>query len=164
VFAGVIAGEAAALPLKQAVGQSSAAGRGALDRTVFAKFPAGVPAYDLGLVLPRLVVGLDDDKAVGQAGDAVSGQLLVAGDADEGVRAAFGEVPRQHPQHDRLGDTRRAHEEDGIAQPNGTLHGRLAGILGPAAKAKGRSRPATPWRHPRKLVAGAGFEPATFRL
>jgi site-specific DNA recombinase len=45
-----------------------------------------------------------------------------------------------------------------------TLHGDLAGILGLAAKAKGPLDASDPVVECTKLVAGAGFEPATFRL
>ena len=45
-----------------------------------------------------------------------------------------------------------------------TLRGHLAGILGLAAKATGPLEESDPVVECTKMVAGAGFEPATFRL
>jgi site-specific DNA recombinase len=54
--------------------------------------------------------------------------------------------------------------QDGRKTLSITLHGALAGILGLAAKAKGPLGESDPVVECTKVVAGAGFEPATFRL
>jgi site-specific DNA recombinase len=54
--------------------------------------------------------------------------------------------------------------QDGKETLSITLHGDLAGILGLAARAKGPRAASGPVTACTKLVAGAGFEPATFRL